>query len=146
MSIRTSVYTLLANDPILNDLLPSKPADLGDGPSIYEYPVHPDAPYPYIVLTFGTSRGDHPVKRIGRVGIDVMNEGGSTLDQETIFKRIIELLDLRRFYDPDDGPITLYLENEGEFITDSEAFLHWNMTFTYNSWRKSFIESLNNRI
>ena len=143
--IRTSIYKLLASDPILVSLL-SKADGLEEGPAIYEYPVHPDATMPYLVLTYSESPAtDHVIKRAGRISIDIVNDTTDSTVQESILNAIRDLLDLCHFYDPDEGPVKLYLDSMGEFVTDTDYIMHWNIAFTYNSWRKSFIEKLNNR-
>lgn len=146
MSIRTAIYERLAMDPTLADMLAQKPPEIGEGPAIYEQWAAPKTEMPYINVAFGFSPGGlGNVKRIGSLDLDIFTDGYDTMKIEAIQRRIIELLDLMTLHDLEDGPIRIYLDTETDIPEDSEAITHWNITFTLHYWRRSFVESLNNR-
>jgi hypothetical protein len=143
--IRTTIYQQLANDAELTGLLAERPDHLGTGPGIYEAWAPDGAVMPYLNLTYTFTPGNHAVKRLGSLDVDIFIDSYDTVFMERIQKRIIELLDLRIFDDPDDGPIRVYLDAEIDIPESEPNVTHWNVTFNLIHWRKSFIQHLNNR-
>lgn len=146
MSIRTAIYSRLAEDSLLQTMLSEKPKEIGEGPAIYEQWAAADTETPYLNLTFSFSPGGlGNVKRLGALDVDIFTSGYDTTITEAIQRRIIEVLDLWTIHDPEDGPIRIYLDTENDIPEDTEAMTHWNITFTLHYWRRAFIDSLQNR-
>lgn len=145
MSIRDAVYKELAQDPILKDMLAEKPASLGTGPAIFEYWAPPETPMPYVNLGYTATPGAGTIKREYILSVDIFTEGADSTEPEEITRRIVELLDLKILKDPQDGPIRLYLESEGDIPEGRENILHWAITFYCVNWRRGFIRHLESR-
>lgn len=145
MTIRDAVYRQLAYDTVLVDMLAAKPSAYGTGPAIYETWAAEGTEMPYINLTYFFQAGEGVIKREGTLDVDIFYSGYDSTAIERIQRRVIELLDLRELDDPDDGPIRIYLGEENDIPEDTEGVMHWNITFSLVSWRRSFISHLENR-
>lgn len=144
MTVRDTIYKVLANDSELNGLLArSTVPGMTGAPAIYETWAAEDTPFPYINLTWSFSPGErHWIKRRGIVTLDIFMDNADTVTAERIGRRIAELLDHKEHYDPEDGHITSFLDGEGDYIEDEPEIVHITMDCTIDHYRQGFINKL----
>lgn len=144
MTVRDAIYKALTNDQELNGLLArSTVPGMKGAPAIYETWAAEDTPFPYINMTWSFSPGErHWIKRRGVVTFDIFTNNADTITAERISKRLEVILDHREHQDPEDGPISSYLDGTGDYIEDEPEIVHMTIDFTVDHYRTGFIQTL----
>lgn len=141
MSVITTLYTTLESDERIGALLGQSTID-PTKKAIYDEWADNYTNFPYMVLSFSFTSGDHWGKNITTLNIDIFTEG-DTVKAEDIKEACIFAIDRKTVQDPHDGAyIRCYYDTDAIISEPTPNITHWNMVFTLHHWRNEFIRHL----
>lgn len=141
MSIIKAVYDHLEQDPTLRGLLAMSSID-PTKKAIFDEWADWQTNFPYMVLSFSFSEGNHWAKNETILNIDIFTES-DTVTAEEIKQACIFALDRQTIIDQTDGAqVRFYYNRDGFIVEPTPNISHWNLEFSLHHWRKSFIDHL----
>ena len=141
MSIITAVYEHLEQDATLRTLLAMSSID-NTKKAIFDEWADWQTEFPYMVLSFSFTEGNHWAKNETILNIDVFTES-DTVTAEEIKQACIFALDRQTITDTTDGAqVRAYYNRDGFIVEPTPNVSHWNIEFGLYHWRNGFISHL----
>ena len=143
MSVITTIYNTLQQDEALGLLLANSSID-NTKKAIYDEWADWETNFPYMVLSFSFSEGNHWAKNETILNIDIFTMSNTVLAEE-IKELCILAIDRKIFTDQSDGAhIRVYYNRDGFIVEPDDNITHWNLEFSLHHWRNNFIKHLEN--
>lgn len=141
MSVITTIYNALAENPVLNNSL-ARHKLTKTKPAIYEQWAAEGTEKPYICLNFFFGDSFHWGRSEAAINIDIFTDG-DTIRAEAIRNQVIRILDKRTLPDAEESEIRCFLTNDSIIPEDNPQICHWNIEIQAIFWRNSFIDYQN---